>query len=121
MDRTAGVTRVFQAPALFLAFFYALLAVWTVSTLPIIYLKFRQVGLESHSVYAAIIGFFYLYTWFWALGLFYRIALDAEGRVVLKSLRRTVEVAAKQISGLEGSRFPGRFGFIKVKIPRESG
>jgi len=120
-DRTADVTRVFQTPALFMAVFYGLLLVWTVGTVPMIYQKFQQGGFLGDWLYALMIGFFYLYTWFWALGLFYRIALDEEGRVVLKSLRRTVEVAAKQIRGLEGSRFSGGFGFLRLKLPRESG
>ena len=114
-------TRVFQASAPFMALFYGLLLVWTVGTLPVIYLKFQQVGFQSHWVYAAMIGFFYLYTWFWSLGIFYRIALDSEGRVVLRSLRRNLEIPAKQIRSIEGSRFPGWFGFMKMKLPRESG
>jgi len=88
---------------------------------PLVYLKFRQGGFLGDWLYAFMIGFFYLYTWFWSLGIFYRIALDNEGRVVLRSLRRSVEVTAKQIRSIEGSRFPGGFGFIKLKMPRESG
>ena len=114
-------TRVFQASLPFVALFYGLLLAWTVGTLPLVYLKFRQGGFQGDWVYAAMIGFFYLYTWFWSLGIFYRIALDSEGRVVLRSLRRNLEVPAKQIRSIEGSRFPGRFGFIRLKLPRESG
>jgi len=114
-------TRVFQAPATFVALFYVLLLAWTVGTVPLVYLKFRAGGFLGDWLYAVMIGFFYLYTWFWSLGLFYRISLDGEGRVVLRSLRRSLEVTVKQIRTIEGSRFPGRFGFIKLKLPRESG
>ena len=113
-------TRVFQAPAPFVVLFYGLLLAWTVGTLPLVYLKFRQGGFQGDWFYAVMIGFFYIYTWFWALGLFSRISLDGEGRVVLRSLRRNIEVTAEQIRTIEGSRFPGRFGFIKMKLPRES-
>ena len=71
-------------------------------------------------LFAVMIGFFYLYTWFWALGLFYRISLDAEGMVILKSFRRRLEVYAKEIHAVEGSRFSGGFGFVRLKLPRES-
>ena len=114
-------TRVFQAPAPFVALFYGLMLLWTAGTLPLVYLKFRQGGFLGDWLYAVMIGFFYLYTWFWSLGIFYRISLDGEGRVVLKSLRRTLEVTAKQVRAIEGSRFSGGFGFIRLKLPRESG
>ena len=71
-------------------------------------------------LYGVMIGFFYLYTWFWSLGLFYRISLDAEGQIELKSLRRTLVISAKEIRTIEGSRFSGGFGFIRMKLPRES-
>lgn len=113
--------KVFQAPVPFVVLFYGLLLAWTVGTLPLVYLKFREGGFLGDWLYAVMIGFFYLYTWFWSLGIFYRIALDGEGRVVLRSLRRSVEVTAKQIRAIEGSRFSGGFGFIRLRLPRESG
>jgi hypothetical protein len=121
MDQATESSYVFQAPAVYVILFYLLLLAWTVGTLPLIYLKFRQGGFQGDWVYAAMIGFFYFYTWFWSLGLFYRIALDGEGRVVLRSLRRNLEIPANQIRTIEGSRFPARFGFMKMKFPRESG
>ncbi|MBE0557383.1 MAG: hypothetical protein IH628_09140 [Proteobacteria bacterium] len=116
-----GMKGVFRAPALFIVVFYGLLLVWTIGTVPLIYQKFRQGGFQHDWFFAVMIGFFYLYTWFWSLGLFYEIALDSEGRVVLSSFRRRLEVPAEQIFAIEGSRFPGGFGFLKLKLPRESG
>jgi hypothetical protein len=121
MDKAKESPQAFQTPMGYVVFFYLLLLAWTIGTLPLIYLKFQQGGFQGDWVYAAMIGFFYFYTWFWSLGLFYRIALDGEGRVVLRSLRRNLEVPAKQIRTIEGSRFPAGFGFIKLKLPRESG
>lgn len=112
--------KAFQASALFVAVFYGLLLVWTVGTVPLIYQKFQQGGFRGDWLYAFMIGFFYLFTWFWALGLFYRIALDAEGRIQLRSFRRTLEISAKQVRTIDGSRFSGGFGFIRMKLPRES-
>jgi hypothetical protein len=113
-------TRVFQASALFVAFFYGLLFVWTVGTVPLVYQKFQQGGFRGDWLYAFMIGFFYLFTWFWSLGLFYRISLDAEGRIRLSSLRRTLEISAKQVRTIDGSRFSGGFGFVRIKLPKES-
>jgi len=111
---------VFQAPALFVAVFYALLLAWTVGTAPLVYQKFQQGGLRGDWLYAAMFAFFYFFTWFWSMGLFYAISLDPEGQVVLKSFRRRLELPAKQVRGIEGSRFSGGFGFVRFKLPKES-
>ena len=113
--------RVFQTSILFLSAFYAVLVVWTVGTVPPIWRKFHQGGFSGDWLFAAMIAFFYVYTWFWSLGLFYRITLDAEGRIRFKSIRRTLEVSAKQIRAIEGSRLSGGFGFVRFRLPRESG
>jgi hypothetical protein len=113
-------TRIFEAPAPFMAAFYGLLLIWTIGTVPLIVQKFQQGGFRGDWLYASMIGFFYLFTWFWSLGLFYRIALDADGRIQMRSLRRTLEISAKQVHTIEGSRLSGGFGFIRMKLPRES-
>lgn len=121
VDKRMEKKVVFQAPAVFMALFYGLLLVWTVATVPLIYQKFQLGGFMGDWLYALMIAFFYLFTWFWSLGLFYHISLDFEGQVVLKSLRRRLELPAKQIRGIEGSRFSGGFGFFRFKLPKESG
>ncbi|MCX5818629.1 MAG: hypothetical protein NT047_01735 [Deltaproteobacteria bacterium] len=121
MDRSADSKQLFQSPMAYVVLFYLLLLVWTVGTLPVVYVKFRTVGFHSVWIYASMVGFVYAYTWFWSLGIFYRISLDGEGRVVLKSLRRELTVSAKQIAAIEGSRLPRGFGFVRLRLPRESG
>ncbi len=55
------------------------------------------------------------------MGLFYSVSLDSEGQVVFLSFRRRLELPARQIRAIEGSRFSGGFGFVRFKLPRESG
>lgn len=105
----------------YVVLFYLLLLAWTVGTVPVVYLKFRTIGFQSVWIYASMVGFVYAYTWFWSLGIFYRISLDKEGLVILKSLRRELKVSAKQIATIEVSRFPRGFGFVRLKVPRETG
>lgn len=112
--------RIYQAPALFIGVFFGLLAVWTVATAPFLVRRFQQGVLREDWLYWFMIGFFYLFTWFWSLGLFYRIALAADGRIRMRSLRRTLEISAQQVYTIEGSRFSGGFGFIRFKLSRES-
>jgi hypothetical protein len=121
MDETKGSVQVFRAPMGYVVLFYLLLLAWTVGTLPVVYVKFRTIGFQSVWIYASMVGFVYAYTWFWCLGIFYRISLDKDGLVVLNGLRRELKVSAKQIASIEGSRFPGGFGFVKLKVPRETG
>jgi len=121
MDQSADSKQLFQSPMAYVVLFYLLLLAWTVGTLPVVYLKFRTIGFQSVWIYASMVGFVYAYTWFWCLGIFYRISLDKDGLVILKSLRRELTVSAKQIASIEGSRFPRGFGFVKLKVPRETG
>lgn len=121
MEQARNSVQVFQAPMGYVVLFYLLLLAWTAGSLPIVYGKFRTVGFQSHWVYALMVAFVYAYTWFWSLGLFYRISLDSEGLVTLKSFRRELRVSVKQISRIEGSRFPQGFGFVKLRVPRETG
>lgn len=112
--------KVFQAPAPYVAIFYGILLVWTIGTVPVIYQRFQQGAFGGDWWYAGMIGFFYLFTWFWALGLSYRVAIDGEGRIEFNSLRRTLVVPANQVRAILGSRFSGGFGFVRLKLPRES-
>ena len=113
-------TRIYQAPTPYVAVFYGLLFLWTVGTVPFIVQKFQQGLFREDWLYAFMIGFFYLFTWFWSLGLFYRIALDADGQIRMRSLRRTLQISAQQVRIIEGSRFSGGFGFIRMKLSGES-
>ena len=119
-EKKTSERKVYQPPAFFVRAFYGVLLLWTVGTAPPIYLKFLRGGFQGDWLYGLMFVFFYLYTWFWSLGIVYRIALDGEGRVRMNSVRRTLEIPARQIRTIEGSKFPGGFGFIRVKLPRES-
>ena len=114
------VIRVFQAPVPYVAVFYGLLLIWTVGTVPLIWRLFEQGVYRDDWLYGVMIGFFYMYTWFWSLGLISRISLDREGQIELKSLRRTLVITAKEIRSIEGSKLPGGFGFVRFKLSRES-
>ena len=103
--------KVYQSPAVYVAVFYGLLVLWTVGTAPLIWQRFAQGVFRGDWLYGVMIGFFYLYTWFWSLGIAYRISLDAEGHIELKSIRRTLVITAKEVridrrfAVLRGGRF----------------
>jgi hypothetical protein len=120
MDRRN--TEEFSVQTGYMVSFYLLLLAWTVGSLPLVWNKFQSLAASRTLViYGAMVVFVYVYTWFWSLGIFYRIGMDSEGNVTMKSIRRELRVSARQISRAEGSRFPHSFGFIKLKLPKESG
>jgi hypothetical protein len=121
MDQAKESQQTFKAPLVYVVLFYLLLLAWMVGSLPIVYDKFRTIGFQSVWIYASMIAFVYAYTWYWSLGIFYRISLDGEGLVTMKSLRRELQVSVKQIARIEGSFLPRGFGFVKLKLSRESG
>lgn len=115
-------TMEFRVPSGYVAFFYLFLLAWTAGSLPLVYQKF-QTGMVfgSQWFYAGMVAFVYVFTWFWSLGIFYRISLDSEGNLIMKSIRRELQISVRQISRVQGSRFPHSFGFVKMKLPKESG
>ncbi len=112
--------RTFQASALYVAVFYGLLVLWTVGTAPLIWERFSQGVFRGDWLYGVMIAFFYLYTWYWSLGLVSRISLAADGSIALKSLRGALTVTAREVRSIEGSRFSGGFGFVRIKLAKES-
>lgn len=110
----------FQVPVPYRAAFYGILLVWTVGTIPPIWMKFQRDVFQGDWLFGVMIAFFYAYTWYWAAGLFYRVDVEEGGKVRLKSIRRTLVVPMVQINTIEGSRLPGGFGFVRMKLPRES-
>jgi len=119
-DQEKRTTRAYHASVLYVGLFYGLLVLWTVGTVPIIWQRFEQGVFREDWLYGLMIGFFYLYTWYWSLGIVSRISLDPEGRIELKSLRRAWIIKANEIRTIEGSRFSRGIGFIRLKVHRES-
>jgi hypothetical protein len=113
-------TEEFRVQTAYVAVFYLLLLVWTVVSIPLVWRKLHTLSATTNMVfYGAMVAFVYVYTWFWSLGVFYRVSIDGRGGVAMKSIRRELTVPSLQISQVEGSRFPNSFGFIKLKLPKE--
>lgn len=113
-------TTEFSVPPAYAVVFYLLLLAWTLLSVPLVWNKFQAIErTQTVVIYGAMVAFVFFYTWFWSLGIFYRIAMDGEGNVTMKSIRRELRVSAMLITQAEGSKFPNSFGFIKLKLPKE--
>ena len=108
--------RPYQAPTALVAVFYLLLIAWT--CVSILFLAAKAARSELSDAFqwfmiAAVFGF----TWYFSLGLFYRIGLGPEQRIHLKGVRRGLSVHPREIEAVEGPYLP--VGFVRFKVGRE--
>ncbi len=108
----------YEAPFLFLAIFYGLLVLWTGVSLFFLWPKVQDGVLSFFQV--GMIAFILAYTWYFSLGVFYVIGIQADGSIRMKSIRRILTLAAKEIDTVEGPRFAVLpYGFIRFRLDRE--
>jgi energy-coupling factor transporter transmembrane protein EcfT len=108
--------RSYQAPGALVAAFYLLLVAWT--CVSILFLSAKAVRSELTDVLqwvmlAAIFGF----TWYFSLGLFYRVSLAPDDSLYLKGVRRGLTVHPREIETVEGPYLP--IGFVRFKAGKE--
>ena len=115
-DATDGVKgTVYQAPTIYVTLFYTLLTIWTVVSVPLIISKASGLG----TALELMIGFVIVFTWYWSLGISYRIRMEDDGNIQLTSFRRSIRVHSRKIGQVEGPPLPINFGFIRFRLERE--
>jgi hypothetical protein len=118
-ENTAQSALEYGASKIAVAFFYIFLTFWTVLCLPLIALQAEKAGWSGYWVQGLMIVFVFGYTWYWSLGISYRIRWEEDGTIVLTSFRREIRIAATGVAGIEGPPFRMPFGFMKFKLERE--
>ncbi len=108
---------VYQAPMLYVAIFYAVLAVWTVIFVPLMVIKFmdEQISTPLFMITAGIFSF----SWYWSLGIFYKAISHADGTMRLVGLRRSLQLNFEDIFMVEGPPVPIYFRFIRFALRNE--
>ncbi len=104
--------QVYIAPKIYVAIFYTALIIWTVLSIALLNMK----GLVN-SVQFFIIGFIFIFTWYFSIGIFYQIEIKEGGIIELKSIRRILKVDAKNLVLIEGPHFP--LGFLRLKTEQD--
>jgi len=108
----------YTAPAIFMASFYILLFLWTIFCVFLFCLKFNGISWPV-SQWLVILGLM-LITWFFSLGIYYKISIDSEGNLELKSFRKAICVSAKDIQVAQGPPFGVlAIGFLSLKLSTE--
>jgi hypothetical protein len=107
---------IFKASKTFVAIFYTLLITWTIIAVPLLISRSSQIN----NMLLGMMVFIIIMTWYWSLGIVYRIVLE-EGEVVsMRSFRKTTILSIDEFRKIEGPPSRINFGFIKFRVPRET-
>jgi hypothetical protein len=119
MTQSPGTERevVYQAPLSYLLLFYGFLVLWVLISVYLLGTRSEEAGWPLTQL--LMVAFVIAYTWFFSLGISYRIRLEAGGNFQLTSFRRALKVHATDVDMLEGPRFGLPFGFIRFRLTRE--
>jgi hypothetical protein len=114
--KTPQRTYAYEAPSLYLILFYSILSAWTLAA--IFYLgskleHFATADLPHWLIMAFIVGI----TWYFSLGISYKIEAEEDGSVRLTSYRRVLQIRAADISVVQGPFLP--IGFVRFRLQRE--
>jgi hypothetical protein len=108
----------YQSPIIFVGLFYTALLVWTAICVALIGSKTMKTGWPLGQL--LMIAFILAYTWYFSLGISYKIRIQAAGDMELTSFRRAIRVHAGDVSMVEGPRFAFLpYGFIRFRLARE--
>jgi hypothetical protein len=108
----------YQAPIIFVGLFYTLLLVWTILCIVMIGSKTLSAGWPLFQLF--MIAFVLGYTWFFSLGISYRICINEKGAIEFTSFRRVLSFKADAVSMVEGPRLAFMpYSFIRFRLERE--
>jgi hypothetical protein len=64
-----------------------------------------------------MVAFIFVMTWYFSMGISYRVEINDKGNLELTSFRRVIRIHATKIAMVEGPRLP--LGFIRFRLERE--
>ena len=106
----------YQAPMIYMGIFYAMLVAWTIICILVIGFKVSQsewTNLFQLFMFAFIIAM----TWYFSMGISYRVNVEEDGTVQLTSFRRILRIHSQKMELIEGPHLP--IGFIRFRLERE--
>jgi hypothetical protein len=109
-------THGYQAPMIYVGIFYTALVAWTIICILFISLKVTQ-SQWGNLFQLFMIAFIIAMTWFFSMGISYRMNVEEDGTVQLTSFRRILKAHSRRIELIEGPRLP--IGFIRFRLERE--
>ena len=117
MDPKASTkSYIYQAPILYVAIFYVLLAAWAIVCVIFLGVSFNKWGLANF-FQLFMFAFVLFYTCYFSAAISYKIEVWDEGHIRLTSFRRIIKTHAEKIPLIEGPHL--QVGFIKFRLERE--
>ena len=109
-------TYIYQAPTIYMTAFYVLLVAWTIICIFLIGFKLTQ-SEWGNLLQLFMIAFIIAMTWYFSMGISYRVNMEEDGTVQLTSFRRILRVDSRKMELIEGPHLP--IGFIRFRLERE--
>ena len=109
-------TYAYQAPSLYIFLFYFVISAWTVVSILFLGLKYEETG-KADMTQLVILAFLLGMTWYFSLGISYRIKMEESGKIELKSFRRVIQTDPQTINLVQGPLLP--VGFLRFRLERE--
>jgi len=106
----------YQAPMIYMSIFYAMLVAWTIICILLIGFKVTQ-SEWSNLFQLFMFAFIIAMTWYFSMGISYRVNVEEDGTVQLMSFRRILRVHSQNMELIEGPHLP--IGFIRFRLERE--
>ena len=101
---------------IYLIIFYTALVAWTIICVLLIGLKVTQ-SEWANLFQLFMIAFIIAMTWYFSMGISYRVNVEEDGTVQLTSFRRILRIDSKKMELIEGPHLP--IGFIRFRLARE--
>jgi hypothetical protein len=106
----------YQAPAIFMGIFYVALIAWTLACIFLIGLKVaRSEWGDLFQLF--MIAFIMAMTWYFSMGVYYRIQVEEDGTLQLTSFRKILKTHSRKMVFIEGPPLP--LGFIRFRMEGE--
>lgn len=106
----------YQAPMIYVIIFYAALVVWTIICVLLIGFKVTQ-SEWANLFQLFMIAFIIAMTWYFSMGISYRVNVEEDGTIQLTSFRRILRIHSQKMELIEGPHLP--IGFIRFRLERE--
>jgi hypothetical protein len=106
----------YQAPMIYLGIFYAALVTWTIICVLLIGFKVTQ-SEWANLFQLFMIAFIIAMTWYFSMGISYKVNVEEDGTIQLTSFRRILRVDSRKMELIEGPHLP--IGFIRFRLERE--
>jgi hypothetical protein len=102
----------YHAPVIYVGIFYGALVAWTIISIFLLGLKQWTNWFQLF-----MMVFIFVVTWYFSMGISYRVNLEEDGTLQLTSFRRNLRIHSRKMELIEGPHLP--IGFIRFRLERE--